>query len=54
MSKSDTSCVENDSSVMNVDSQPDQMNQSCIGLDRFAMFNIYVKNAIEQVASGVR
>lgn len=54
MSSSDINSVENDSSVMNVDSLTDQMNQSSLGLDRFAMFNIYVKNAIEQVVSGVR
>lgn len=54
MSGSDTNTVENDSSVMNVDSSLVQMNQSCIGIDRFAMFNIYVKNAIEQIVTGVR
>uniref|UniRef100_A0A1B6GMZ7 Uncharacterized protein n=1 Tax=Cuerna arida TaxID=1464854 RepID=A0A1B6GMZ7_9HEMI len=44
---------ENNSSVSNVDKQYKvQLNQS-LGLDRYALFNIFVKNAIDKISSGV-
>uniref|UniRef100_A0A1B6L512 Uncharacterized protein n=1 Tax=Graphocephala atropunctata TaxID=36148 RepID=A0A1B6L512_9HEMI len=46
---------ENNSSVLNIDKQSDtQLNQTVpIGLDRFAMFNMFVKDAIDKISSGV-